>query len=354
MSQSNHPPRAGQPAGEKAANARSQENAKPKLMDQVRQVLRTMHYSERTEEAYTDWILRYIHFHNKRHPAEMGEKEINEFLTHLATQEKVAASTQNQARHAILFLYRHVLHREIGALDIVVAKRSVKKPEIFSPAEAKAILSHLTAAPWLMASLMYGTGMRISECLQLRVKDIDFDYNQITIHDGKGDKDRVTVLPQNLKSPLQRHLEKVKKLHERDLKNGYGTAPLPYALHRKYPRANRDFGWQYVFPSAVIARDQNSGLLQRHYASPTTLQRAVKVAMRRAGVVKHASCHTFRHSFATHLLQTGYDIRTVQELLGHNDVNTTMIYTHVLNKGGLAVRSPLDMLGDMSPCAKTP
>jgi integron integrase len=337
------PPKAGKLMQD--VNSNNPPKQQPKLLDRVRAAIRAKHYSHRTEEAYVQWILRFILFHKKRHPAEMGELEINQFLTHLAVNGNVAASTQNQALSAILFLYKEVLKIEIGNIGQVVwAKKPIRRPVVFTREEAKAVLGNLSGVHWLMASLLYGCGLRLMECLQLRVKDIDFGYNQIVVMDGKGGKDRVTMLPASLRDSLQQHLQKVKKLHERDLKKGFGAAPVPYALDRKYPGINLEFSWQYVFPSAILSVDRVSGMKQRHYATEKPLQRAVKEAIRKAGIPKHASCHTFRHSFATHLLESGYDVRTVQDLLGHKDLNTTMQYTHVLNKGGLGVRSPADML----------
>lgn len=327
------------------ASDKDQPKPKPKLLDQVRAAIRAKHYSHRTEEAYTQWIRRFVLFHNKRHPAEMGEYEINQFLTHLAVKENVAASTQNQALCGILFLYREVLNREIGDIGAVTwAKKPKRLPVAFTREEVKAILSHLSGKHWLMASLLYGAGLRLIECLKLRVKDIEFGYNQIIVRDGKGQKDRVTVLPKSLKEPLRRHLEEVKKLHEADLKQGHGVVDLPGALARKYPNAGREFAWQYVFPSSIISPNRETGLKQRHHAVEKPLQQAVKEAIRKAGIHKHASCHTFRHSFATHLLQNKCDIRTLQELLGHEDLNTTMVYTHVVDQGPFGVSSPADLL----------
>jgi integron integrase len=322
-----------------------QPKQKPKLLDQVRGAIRAKHYSHRTEEAYIQWIKRFILFHNKRHPAEMGETEINQFLTHLAVKENVAASTQNQALSAILFLYREVLRRQIGDLGTVTwAKKPKRLPVFFTRQEVKAVLSHLTGTHWLMASLLYGAGLRLIECLKLRVKDIEFEYNQIIVRDGKGQKDRVTVLPNSLKEPLRQHLAKVKKLHEADLKQGFGVVDLPGALARKYPNAGREFAWQYLFPSSVISANRDTGLKQRHHAVEKPLQQAVKQAIRKAGIHKHAGCHTLRHSFATHLLQNKCDVRALQELLGHEDLNTTMVYTHVAEQGPFGVSSPADLL----------
>ena len=319
--------------------------SKPKLLNQVRSAIRTKHYSLRTEEAYVQWIRRFILFHNKRHPQEMGDREINQFLTHLAVKARVASSTQNQALCAILFLYKQVLKKEIGQLeDVIWAKKPKRLPVVFTREEVKAVMPYLEGVKWLMAYLLYGSGLRLMECLRLRVQDIDFAYKQITVRDAKGNQDRVTMLPEIVFETLQKHLKEVKKQHEQALKAGFGTVYLPYALERKYPNASREWGWQYVFPASQLSIDPRSGIKQRHHLSEKVLQRAVKEAIRRAGITKNANCHTFRHSFATHLLEAGYDIRTVQELLGHKDVSTTMIYTHVLNKGGKGVRSPADFV----------
>ncbi|MCI0496065.1 integron integrase [candidate division KSB1 bacterium] len=316
---------------------------KPKLLDQVRDTIRTKHYSMKTEEAYVHWIKRFILFHNKRHPKEMGEKEINQFITHLAVKEKVSASTQNQALCAIIFLYKQVLKIDIGDLgNIIWAKKPDRVPVVFTRSEAQAVLSQLTGMNWLMGMLLYGAGLRLTECLQLRVKDIDFEYKQITVHNAKGAKDRVTPLPERIIEPLKQHLKYVKELHEKDLKDGYTSVYLPYALERKYSNVGKELGWKFLFPATQISTDPRTGIKRRHHIYETVLQKAVKQAIRKTGITKHASCHTFRHSFATHLLESGYDIRTVQELLGHKDVKTTMIYTHVLSKGGLGVKSPAD------------
>ena len=316
----------------------------------MRLAIRTRHYSIRTEEAYVQWIKRFILFHHKRHPKEMGADEVSQFLSDLAVQRHVAASTQNQALSAILFLYQEVLKQDIGWLDDVVrAKKAKKLPVVLTREEVKAVVTILSGSKWVMANLLYGSGLRLMECIRLRVKDVDFSYNHIVVRDGKGDKDRVTMLPLNVKNRLHRHLQEVKRLHERDLTEGFGTEGfgsvyLPYSLERKYPHVNREWGWQYVFPSAKRSIDPRTGAERRHHISPLVLQRAVREAIRQTGLTKAASCHTFRHSFATHLLEAGYDIRTVQELLGHRDVNTTMIYTHVLNRGGRGVQSPADLL----------
>ncbi len=313
-----------------------------KLLDQVRDVLRLKHYAIRTEDAYVDWIRRFILFHNKRHPAEMGAAEINAFLTHLAVKENVAASTQNQALAALLFLYREVLHQDLGPIEPVHAQKPQHLPVVLTREEVRLILANMTGIHQLMAKLLYGTGMRLMECVRLRVKDIDFARREILIRDGKGEKDRVTMLPESLIAPLQEHLQQVKALHERDLAAGYGAVYMPYALERKYPNAAKEWGWQYVFPAANLSVDPRSGVTRRHHIDESGLQKAVRAAVQKTGIAKPASCHTFRHSFATHLLESGQDIRTVQELLGHKDVKTTMIYTHVLNRGPFGVRSPLD------------
>lgn len=318
--------------------------ARPKLLDQMRDLLRVKHYSKRTEAAYLDWTKRFIYFHAKRHPKDMGAPEIEQFLTDLAVNGQVAASTQTQALCALLFLYKHVLGIDPGPLNAVRAKKPVRLPVVFSRQEVKAVLAHLDGSHWLMASLLYGSGLRLLECLRLRVKDLDFDYRQIIVRDGKGAKDRVTMLPTSVAAPLRRQIAKAQLLHDRDLAEGFGEVYLPYALAQKYPAAARELGWQYVFPSEKRSVDPRSGKTMRHHLDEKGLQRAVKKAITAAGITKQASCHTFRHSFATHLLEAGYDIRTVQELLGHADVSTTMIYTHVLNRGGKGVVSPADLL----------
>ena len=321
----------------------STEITSPRLLDRLRDAIKRRHYSRRTEEAYIHWTKRFIFFHGKRHPSELGEAEVTTFLNHLATDRKVAASTQNQALSALLFLYKEVLGSELNWLDgLVRAKRPKRMPVVLTRQEVERILGTLEGTQWLMASLLYGTGMRLMECLRLRVKDVDFGYSQILIRDGKGEKDRITMLPGRLTELLQTHLQKVKQLHDRDLREGFGEVHLPYALARKYPRAGFEWSWQYVFPSKNRSPDPEDGVIRRHHLDESVLQRAVKDAVRASGISKPVHCHTFRHSFATHLLQSGYDIRTVQELLGHADVSTTMIYTHVLNRGGRGVRSPLD------------
>ncbi|MBI1745772.1 MAG: integron integrase [Acidobacteria bacterium] len=318
---------------------------KPKLLEQVRQAIRVRHYSYRTEQAYVAWITRFIFFHGKRHPAEMGEPEIRQFLSDLAVSKKVSASTQNQALNALLFLYRHVLNQPLGWVgDVVRAKRPKRLPMVLTRQEVKALLAQLEGVPLLVGTLLYGAGLRLLEALRLRVKDVELVRNEIVVRDGKGEKDRVTMLPAAVKEPLLQHLEQVRCLHQTDLKAGLGRAHLPYALARKYVNADREWGWQYVFPATSHFVDKETGIRHRYHLHESVVQKAVKEAVRRAGLAKPASCHTFRHSFATHLLEDGYDIRTVQELLGHKDVSTTMIYTHVLNRGGKGVRSPVDSL----------
>ena len=317
---------------------------KRKLLDQVRDAIRLKHYSYKTEQSYVAWIRRYILFHNKRHPQEMGTEEVEAFLTHLAVTENVAASTQNQALSALIFLYRYVLQQPLTEnVDAIRAKRSKHLPTVLTVAEVKAVLGAMTGTPQLMAELLYGTGMRLNEGLRLRVKDVDFGKQQIIVRDTKGKQDRRTVLPQRIVERLQAHLVLIRHQHQQDLSQGYGQVYLPYALERKYPNADRDWIWQYVFPANTRSKDPRSGIVRRHHLDPSIIQKAIKAAIRQVGITKKASCHTLRHSFATHLLENGYDIRTVQELLGHKDVKTTMIYTHVLNRGGLGVRSPLDL-----------
>jgi integron integrase len=319
----------------------------PKLLTQVRYALRSRHYSKRTEDSYVVWIKRYIFFHKVRHPAEMAETEVNQFLTHLAIKEKVSASTQNQALSALLFLYRYVLERQLGELgEVIRARKSKRLPVVLTRDEVKAVFRRLRGEQRLVAVLMYGTGMRLMECLRLRVKDVDFGSDEILIRQGKGDKDRRTMLPEKVKAPLLKHLERVKKVHARDLADGYGRVPLPDALNRKYPNASADWRWQFVFPQLKRWVNPKTGAQGRHHIDESIIQKAIKTAVGAAGISKPATSHSLRHSFATHLLQDGYDIRTIQELLGHKDVKTTMIYTHVLNRGGRGVRSPADSLSE--------
>ncbi len=319
---------------------------RPKLLDRLRDALRVRHYSIRTEQSYVDWVRRFILFHGKRHPVDMGKEEVTQFLTHLAVERNVAPSTQNQALCALLFLYREVLGEALPWLDEVRrARKPARLPVVLTRDEVRVLLAQLGGTHWLVASLLYGGGLRLMEALRLRVKDVEFERGEIVVREGKGAKDRVTVLPRAVVEPLQAHLAWVKAEHERDLAAGFGAVYLPFALERKYPNANREWGWQYVFAARQRSTDPRSGVVRRHHVSANAVQSAVKQAVRGAGVVKPASCHSLRHSFATHLLEDGYDIRTIQELLGHKDVNTTMIYTHVMNRGGRGVRSPLERLG---------
>ncbi len=318
-----------------------------KLLDQVRAAIRTRHYSRRTEEAYVSWIRRFIVFHGKRHPRDLGEVDVAAFVSSLATRG-VSASTQNQALSAVLFLYEVIVGRRLDWTDSVVrAQRPVRLPIVLSATEVAGLLSRLHGTMWLMASLLYGGGLRLLECVELRVKDVQFDRGELTIRDGKGGKDRVTMLPALLRQPLGDHLTWVKAQHDADLAAGRGAVALPGALRLKYPGAPFEWGWQWVFPATRFYVDAGTGERRRHHLHESVLQRAVKEAVREAGLARPASCHTLRHSFATHLLESGYDIRTIQELLGHRDVSTTMIYTHVLNQGGRGVRSPLDQLGSV-------
>lgn len=317
--------------------------ANRKLLDQVSDMARFRHLSLRTEETYRNWIKRYICFHGKRHPKDLNAEHVRTFLTHLAVNEHVAASTQNQAFNALLFLYRQVLQMEAPDIQGVErARHSRRLPVVFTKAEATALIAQMKGEHRLIAGLLYGSGLRIMEAVRLRVKDVDFARGEIIVRDGKGAQDRVTMLPEALKNPLSQQLAVVRELHTDDLKRGHGAIYLPYALERKYKNAAKDFVWQYVFPADRFSADPRTGEVRRHHISEQNVQRAVKTGLRTIGIKKNGSCHSFRHSFATHLLEDGYDIRTVQELLGHKDVRTTMIYTHVLNKGGRGVRSPLD------------
>jgi len=325
------------------ADMRSAQGKAPRLLDEVRRVLRLKHYSLRTEQVYVGWIRRFILANGKRHPRDMGASEVEGFLSQLAVQGRVAASTQNQALSALLFLYRDVLGVERPWLDGVTrAKRPARVPTVLSRDEAMQLLARMDGRPWLLASLLYGSGLRLMEALRLRVKDVDFARCEIIVRDGKGGKDRHTMLPRALAEPLRREMERARQLHEADLRAGFGAVWLPQALARKYPLAPREFGWQYVFPAAHRSHDPRDGQERRHHFDDGMLARALKKACREVGIVKPVSAHTLRHSFATHLLESGSDIRTVQELLGHKDVRTTQIYTHVLNRGGHGVTSPLD------------
>jgi len=316
-----------------------------KLITQMQAALRARHYSRRTEQSYCQWVRRYIHYHGLRHPAELAEPEINAFVTYLAVEERVSASTQTQALSAILFLYRHVLHREVGELSELIRPQTPKRlPVVLSREEVRALLARLEGQDLLIASLLYGAGLRLMECLRLRVLDLDMAHGELIVRSGKGDKDRVTTLPRALEPALREQLRHARAVHVADLSGGWGRVRLPDALARKYPRAPAEWRWQWVFPQQRRWIDRRTGEQGRHHVHPSVVQRAVKDAAERAGIAKHATCHTLRHSFATHLLESGYDIRTIQELLGHSDVKTTMIYTHVLNRGGQGVRSPLDAL----------
>ena len=318
---------------------------KPRLFDLVRQKIQALHYSRSTEKTYIAWIRQYILFHHKRHPSKMGKNEINEFLTYLAVKRKVSASTQNQALCAIVFLYKQILYIDIGLLEgIIRAQRPIRLPVVLSKAEVIAVIKRLEGVTKIVGIILYGSGLRLMECLRLRVKDIDFSSNQIIVRDGKGNKDRITMLPELIKISLNEHLIQVRTIHNLDIKAGFGRVNMPYALSKKYPNSAKEWGWQYVFPAIKRFRNSTTNEQGRHHLQETVIQKHVKIARNDAGIVKQASCHTFRHSFATHLLEDGYDIRTVQELLGHRDVRTTMIYTHVLNRGIRGVLSPADRL----------
>lgn len=321
-----------------------QEKGKPKLLDQVRITLRTNHYSPKTEESYISWIKQFILFNNKTHPEKLGKEEIQKFINYLAIERHVSSSTQNQALQGILFLYKHVLKKEVGWIDDIKHVTRVKHlPTVFSRNEAASIIQKLDGVPKLIVSLLYGTGMRLNECLRLRIKDIDFGMNQIIVRDGKGEKDRITVLPTKIIPDLRVHLDKVKKLHLMDLKAGAGRTILPYALKEKYPNADKETGWQYVFPSTSFVYDKERKIKYRYHVHESVIQKKVKEAIRMCGIDKPGSPHAFRHSFATHILESGYDIRTLQDLMGHKSIKTTMIYTHVL-KSILGVKSPLDTI----------
>jgi len=317
--------------------------SEPRLLDRVRTAIRTRHYSRRTEKAYTSWVRRFVLYHDKRHPGEMGEAEVTAYLSHLATERRVAASTQNQALSALLFLYREVLGIDLPWLDDVVrAKETVRVPIVLSVYEVQAMLAEMTGVNWLVASLLYGAGLRLLEALRLRTQDLDFGRGEITVRHGKGGKDRRTMLPKALQPSLMAHLDKARDQHRTDLRHGRGAVALPDAMERKSSGAAREWTWQWVFPASRFYKVPETGERRRHHHHESAVQRAVREAVLRAGIPKRATCHTLRHSFATHLLERGYDIRTIQELLGHRNVATTMIYTHVLNRGGAGVRSPLD------------
>jgi integron integrase len=318
---------------------------KLRLLDQVRHRIRAKHYSYRTEKTYVGWIRRYVLFYGKRHPREIGGPEIERFLTDLAVTHSVSAATQNQALAALLFLYQEVLQVPVPWLEnIIRARRPLRIPVVLTRAEVRAILVGLRGPQWLVAGLLYGSGLRLMEALHLRFKDLDLLQRQLLVRDGKGGKDRITMIPESLVNPLQTQLAQVREMHEVALQRGYGGVELPHALARKYPTAHLELGWQFVFPARAPSRDPRSGAWRRHHLHEASVQRQVKQAIQSAAIQKPASCHTFRHSFATHLIESGYDIRTVQELLGHSSVKTTMIYTHVLNRGGLGVVSPIDIV----------
>ena len=317
----------------------------PRLLDQLREQLRIRHYSLRTEDAYVDWVRRFILFHGKRHPRDMGAPEVQAFLSHMAVARGVSPSTQNQAKAALLFLYRHALAVDLPWLtEVVQAKRQPRLPIVLTPGEVSLLFDQMEGGMALVAQVLYGTGMRLMECLRLRVKDVEFDRREILVREGKGGKDRVTMLPERLVKPLRAHLDKVRAVHEKDLAEGFGEVWLPDALAEKFKAAPRAWGWQWVFPSGLRSVDPRSGITRRQHLHPESVQKAVRLAARAGELVKPVTPHVLRHSFATHLLAAGYDIRTVQELLGHKDVATTMIYTHVLNRGGRGVASPLDGL----------
>lgn len=319
-------------------------NRPPGLIQRYREELQTRHYARRTVKTYEQWLRRFLRLHGMRHPREMGSTEVNAFLSHLAVNEQVSASTQNQALAALLFLYRNLLERELELDGVVRARTRQRLPVVLSEAEVRAVRQQLEGEPALVVGLLYGSGLRLMEALRLRVKDLDMERRELTVRDGKGGKDRLTLLPQSLVPALQEHLLQVRSIHQSDLNAGWGRVLMPYALERKYPNASREWGWQWVFPQQKRWRDPATGHQGRHHLDPSVVQKAVKRAVAAAGVNKAASCHTFRHSFATHLLERGQDIRTIQELLGHKDVSTTMIYTHVLNRGPLGVRSPADIV----------
>lgn len=339
-----YPPRPWETGLQPAVREPREQGSTPRsLFDAVCRVLRARQLSPRTEKAYLGWLRRFIRFHQRRDPGLMGKREMEPFLSDLATHGHVSASTQNQALSALIFLYREVYRREVPCLDgLIPARPPTRLPIVLTRSEVECLLSHLDGVPWLMACLLYGSGLRLMECARLRVKELDFGSNEILVRNGKGRRDRRTILPKRLEEPLATHLERVRVLHEGDLHDGLGAVALPDALHRKYPNASREWGWQWIFPATRHYVDGQTGERRRHHLHESALQKAVKAAARRAGIAKRATCHTLRHSFATHLLERGYDIRTIQQLLGHRDLKATMIYTHVLNQGGRGVRSPLD------------
>jgi integron integrase len=323
----------------------SESNGKPKLLDQLREAIRVRHYSYKTEQAYVQWVKRFILFHDTKQPSEMGEKEISRYLSHLAVNCNVSAATQNQALCAIVFLYRNVLNKDLAEfVDIQWAKRPKRIPVVFTKKEMVRILEQMSGEYRLMAMLLYGAGLRLTECLELRIKDVDFDNRTIMVRGGKGDKDRVTILPDSVIDSLKCHIDSVVKIHQKDIREGYDSVYLPYALERKYPNAGKQIGWHYLFPAKDYSVDPRTGIVRRHHIHEIALQRVVKSVITKAGIRKHGGCHTFRHSFATHLLENGVSIRTVQELLGHRSVETTMVYTHVMDKRKIGIKSPVDNL----------
>ncbi len=325
------------------------DRSKSPFLENIRQLMRVQHYAIRTEQAYVDWIRRFILYHGKRHPIEMGEKEVSEFLTHLTVNRNVAPATQGQALNALVFLYRKVLNRPLDHIpNIVRSKKKTKIPVVLSQSEVAKLLAGLEGVHWLAGCLLYGSGLRLMECIRLRVQDIDLERFSVTVIGGKGDKDRVVTLAKELAVPIGRHLEYTKLINERDIAEGYGRVYLPYALERKYPDAATSWGWQYVFPATRRSVDPRSGITRRHHMDESSFQKAIKASVKKAGICRQASCHTLRHSFATHLLERGADIRTVQEQLGHSDVKTTEIYTHVIGRGGSAVISPLETIFGVS------
>lgn len=329
----------------KIENSKEYKISSTKLLDRLKNTIRTKHYSKKTEESYCSWTKRFILYHHKKHPKDMGETEIRQFINHLAVHKKLAASTQNQALCAILFLYKEVLDIELDNIDkIRWAKKAKRLPVVFSRNEVKQILEKLSGVYKLMVMLMYGSGLRMKECMQLRIKDIDLENKQIIVRAGKGNKDRYTILPKLIEEELKRHINSVKTIHKKDIAEGCGSVYLPYALDRKYPNAGKKIGWQFLFPSKNLSVDPDSGLMRRHHLHERTLQRKVKKAISAAGIQKHGGCHTFRHSFATHLLEDGVNVRAVQELLGHKKLETTMVYTHVMNKSKAGIESPADRL----------
>lgn len=316
---------------------------KPKLLDQMRNLMKIRNYSKSTIQAYTLWVRQYILFHNKKHPVELGADNIREFLNFLVQKKRYSASTQNQALNALVFLYKHLLQIDLGPIgEMMRAQRTKRIPDVLTRQEVRTVLDCMEGKPWLVASLLYGAGLRLMDGVQLRVKDLNFERNEIVVRFGKGGKDRRSMIPESIRPHLQTHVQQVRQLHEKDLKLGFGRASLPNALKRKYPNTDKEWSWQWVFPASSRYKNPDDNVWRRHHLHESCIQKAVKQAARKSGIPKRIKCHTFRHSFATHLLEDGYDIRTVQELLGHKDVKTTMIYTHVLNKGGLGVKSPLD------------